>query len=51
MLALAFAISLPVWLIVEELMRLRSDKMPKRVKAQKPRTVRRPQESVLARSA
>ena len=54
MLALIFGLSLPVWLIVEELMRLRSDKMPARVKAVKRTTVApaaKPIEGVLARSA
>ena len=51
MLALIFGLSLPVWLIVEELMRLRSDKMPARVKQTKVAPAAKPIERVFARSA
>ena len=50
--ALIFGLSLPVWLIVEELMRLRSDKMPARLKtAPVAPPAAKPIERVLARSA
>ena len=51
MLALIFGLSLPVWLIVEELMRLRSDKMPARLKKATVAPAAEPIERVLARSA
>jgi len=51
MLALIFGLSLPVWLIVEELMRLRSDKMPARARTKAVAPAAKPIERVLARSA
>jgi peptidoglycan/LPS O-acetylase OafA/YrhL len=51
MLALIFGLSLPVWLIVEEWMRLRSDKMPARAKRTTVAPAAKPLERVLARSA